>query len=519
MTHLKTILVTSTAMAVAAAAWADSNKAAIVQNGSGNAALIDQGAGTNNVAGTTATFTDYANIPLRQDGDNNDLSVKQSGDGNLVGYNGNSGNPAGYVQQLGDDNLATIEQTTDGNAVIRLSQKGDVVTGTGENVLTILQTGGNNNTLRTVLQQATGGVPDLANTAALIQDGTGNLINTVQQFGEDNSLAVQMTGDSNGTTALSGVADVANDATFIQRGLGNMINVDIAANNTGIGVEQRGNGNAVGTLDINGDNNEIGIAQGGPVNQSSQSGNNNLVAMGVIDGASNIIGIRQWNDDNMAVLNIIGASDDNIVSILQKDVFGTGGEAIVTIDGDANGGDFNTVAIMQQAWGFADVGIVGDQNNVHVTQFNAGEATLRIGGAAEGDINFLSVVQGLSSPASPNVVTASIFGDGNNQAGGFSAPVSLTAAVAATGYQTWDGLQPGELSQKGMGNVMSLTVGVDGVSQANDNLFAASQHGDFNTLTGTINGSMNQAVVAQTGNRNVAVFAQIGSGNSIGIVQ
>ena len=103
-------------------------------------------------------------------------------------------------------------------------------------------------------------------------------------------------------------------------------------------MEQRGNGNAVGTLDINGDNNEIGIAQGGPVNQSSQSGNNNLVAMGVIDGASNIIGIRQWNDDNMAVLNIIGASDDNIVSILQKDVFGTGGEAIVTaLDAIADG--------------------------------------------------------------------------------------------------------------------------------------------------------------------------------------
>ncbi|MDE4191488.1 hypothetical protein [Phaeobacter gallaeciensis] len=517
MTNLKTFLVASTAMALAGAAWADSNEAALDQNGSGNTALIDQSAGANNVAGTSATFTDYANQPLLQDGDNNDLTVDQSGDGNLVGYNGNSGSPAGYVEQLGDDNVADIEQTTDGNAVIRVSQEGDAGTGTDENILTILQTGGNNNTMRTVLQKATGGVPDLANTADLSQDGTGNLINTVQQFGEDNSVTVQMTGDGNGTTALSGVAAVANNATFIQRGLGNMINVDIDANNTGIGVEQRGDGNSVGTLDINGDNNEIGIAQGGPANQSGQSGNNNVVAMGVVDGASNIVGIRQWNDDNMATLNIIGASDDNIVDIIQEDAFGTGGEAIVNIEGSANGGDANDIYIEQQAWGFADVGIDGDRNDISIRQFNADQATVRIGGIPEGDDNVLSIVQGGSSPANPNVMNVSIFGDDNNLSGGFSGS-ALTAAVAATGYQTWNDLQPGALSQQGKGNTMTLTVG-DVLSEASGNLFAASQHGNDNTLTGVINGNYNQAVVAQMGNLNTAAFSQAGSGNNTGIIQ
>jgi len=254
----------------------------------------------------------------------------------------------------------------------------------------------------------------------------------------------------------------------------------------------------------------------------NQFGRDNTVSVGTIYGASNLVGITQDNADNLATVNLINDSDDNIVSIDQDDAFGSGGEATVRIEGDNNGGDRNMVDIYQQAAGWADVGIEGDDNDVSVSQFNWDEATVRIDGAntassQEGDDNVLSIVQGLSNGANPNTIDVSIFGDGNND-GSFSGGV-LVAAGKATGYQTFNDLQPGELSQKGQGNEMTLTVGLDGTSEGDDNLFAASQDGDFNILVGKIEGNDNQAVVGQTGDSNSVTFTQSGDANMASAIQ
>ncbi|MFP4045080.1 MAG: hypothetical protein ACLFTP_11030, partial [Rhodosalinus sp.] len=117
---------------------------------------------------------------------------------------------------------------------------------------------------------------------------------------------------------------------------------------------------------------------------------------------------------------------------------------------------------------------------------------------------------------SRNDMEVSIFGDDNNRdsfTGG-----ALVAAKAATGYQT--PLQPGELTQQGQNNSMTLTIGFDGgANESDDNLFAASQFGNSNELTGTIDGNYNQAVVVQTGNSQVASFSQTGTGNNAAITQ
>ena len=254
-----------------------------------------------------------------------------------------------------------------------------------------------------------------------------------------------------------------------------------------------------------------------------QEGDDNAVQLGRVFGASNVIGITQLNDDNVAAIDLIGSSDDNVIDIDQLDQFGTGGFASVSIEGTFNGGDANAVRIFQQAAGSATVGINGDRNDVNIDQFNDEVADISIAGAngGEGDNNRLRIQQanGGSFGSSANVIEVSIFGDDNNRTGGFSGDAAAAAGGYLSGPLSFGGLTPGELTQNGGGgNVMTLDVG-SASADADGNLFAMAQQGFRNEITGSIQGDANQAVVVQLGSDNVANFVQNGGGNVLGVVQ
>ncbi len=121
-----------------------------------------------------------------------------------------------------------------------------------------------------------------------------------------------------------------------------------------------------------------------------------------------------------------------------------------------------------------------------------------------GNDNKLTIGQFAPAGASePNRVEVRISGDRNGA--GPSSSLDPAPLIA--------GLPWGSLTQRGMGNSMSLSVG------GTQNLFAVTQSGAGNALLATIAGTGNRAAVSQTGTGNIAGLSQTGSGNSVSITQ
>lgn len=120
-----------------------------------------------------------------------------------------------------------------------------------------------------------------------------------------------------------------------------------------------------------------------------------------------------------------------------------------------------------------------------------------------GDGNRLQILQERTGGTGTNTIDVTIAGDGN---GG-----PLGSSFTGPGWQS--GLQPGNLTQIGFDNAMTISV------EGSHNLFAFSQSGNDNMLTASIAGFGNQAAVVQQGMHNHAGFSQNGIGNMISITQ
>lgn len=120
-----------------------------------------------------------------------------------------------------------------------------------------------------------------------------------------------------------------------------------------------------------------------------------------------------------------------------------------------------------------------------------------------GNDNRLVIEQVAPLSGGSNSVKVAISGDRNGGPEG----------AVFSGVATRNGLTPGHILQRGMGNAVDIDV------RGSDNLFAVAQLGDYNTVRGMIVGTGNQSSISQTGNGNFVSFSQNGMGNMISVRQ
>ncbi|MEP9374466.1 hypothetical protein [Mesorhizobium sp. KR1-2] len=540
MSKLNLSLATAIALALLmGGAHADSNFANVKQNGSSNSGVVTQGLsshnGSHNKVGTEVGAA-------YQDGSNNDLDISQSGSSNEVGTTGKG------FDQSGNRNRATIIQSSNKNIVGEVQQIDLVKSGSAvRNTLTILQQGGDNNSIDSVRQTRTNGLltnnqagnsaiitqggiasgdrshivtlsqtgransatvtqsssnNDLAalrqngsqNKATLVQEvGNGNKVGTIDQDGAGNEASLSFTGAGNGVASfdpgqLSGFSAFGGLrlGNVRQTGLGNHINFVVTGDGTAFGFSQNGIGNSIYGL-INGDDNQIGVGQDGTANH-----------------ANVLVGLGDKND--IYIDQISGA-----VSF--------GNDADVRIAGDSN-----TVSSLQTSSALGrnvlKADIAGLQNELKANQSISGGGTNSANVLFKGNNNHLDITQAKSGFGSGNTLNVTLYGNYNNDAPGFSSPVLTHAVGLARSIAGGSSLSfgPGTIYQSGNGNTITLDVGT-ATTNSNGNLFAFVQSGNTNGIVGSINGMGNQAVVVQSGDGNFTNFSQIGNFNVVGVSQ
>lgn len=474
MTRFTKILMGATALSMmAGVAFAQSNEAYIEQgtstsSGRNNTAFIDQN-GVN--GGNSLGFNRAGSMsdPMLQDGRRNEIDIIQVGDldgaSNVVGTNENGASdytgPNAGVDQIGNGNELDVYQE---GRRIRLLE---------------VQQDGNQNSARTS------------------QDGNSNSISSINQSDNGNRAVVEQIGNTNtfGRSAFRAQAQVGQNGTgavqsgsdnvlvLIQEG-GNNITSVISQATTGAGNQARlvlrgdRNGNRDGNAGADGfvggfasgagfDSRFVipGVEQGAVF----QSGENTLDFR--ISGSDNLYGFTQTGTSN---IDGVARGNFNDISVGQ-----IGNNAVVL---DVFG-DFNNVGVNQQtnsstsAFATANVMIDGSNNNLGVSQGQSGNATSSLDVQITGDFN-------------------------NNNGAGFTGDAA----------DVFFSRTPGLIEQGGSNNEIALVV--DGDS----NLFSLRQASGSNSITGSIEGDFNQAVVSQSG-LDVANFSQNGNFNNIGIQQ
>ncbi|MDE4276369.1 hypothetical protein PXK58_19015 [Phaeobacter gallaeciensis] len=464
MTNLKTILVASTAMALAGAAWADNNEAWLDQIGSNHSAMINQAAGSNNKAGANGNSVTQSSLNTSL---GNTLTITQSGDDNDVGLGVILNRNSGFFQlnQSGQGSTATVSQTSNGNSIVTINQ----VARTGNfigNSLTVTQEVGDDNSIGAISQDRSGSTDGtvagrIGHTATILQSGSANEIGLARQgtqfdesaangmsleqtgadnyignaiqSGTSNSMTAVFTGNDNGadngkgTTSFgSGIATFADDAgvpqgDLTQIGDSNFIDMMVTADRTYFGIQQTGDRNRVDPITITGTRNELGILQ---------QGNYNLASVSDIATFGNNIGIRQVQDNNTATVS-----------------FGTG----------VLGG--NKFGILQDG------------------MWNTASVSISDGGA-----------NGIVPPY------ASLAG-----------PAGLVAGTA--------GFERGMIKQLGDLNAATITV------VGSENEFGTLQDGNDNFLSASMTGTLNVSAIAQVGSNNLSSTSQNGSNNNLGVSQ
>lgn len=489
MTRFTKVMMAATALSMmAGVAFAQSNEAITEQDGSGNDLRVNQiGSHPNNTG--TRNFAD-----VTQDGDDNNGELHQLGTDNVAGDSTN-----GNVLQSGDDNVFDIDQLSDFNRVGMVRQispsGGGSVAGPTQNTLTILQQSGDDNRIGTVIQNNNAPSANDINSATITQTGSDSRVTRLEQLGSDQSATVTQIGDGNRLNNLKQFGGTGNDITasfngddngepflggpsslvgvvrsdIIQEGNLNFVDLDVDGNDTAYGIDQFGDDNTVGTLDIDGDGNSIGVSQTSIIG----GGVGNTLAAGTIAGDENDIGVIQ-SGQNLATLNLRSTSSENEIYI---DQLGSN---------DAN------------------VDVTGGLNDVSVEQTSA-----QVGnGSAEADVtvvgmsNYLDVVQVQNGNAT-STIDVRITGDFNNNTG-----QSFTGDAGSVFFSR----APGLLEQLGSNNDATITV------EGDSNLFSIRQSSAGNSITASIDGNSNQMVIAQSGG-DTANVQQTGNFNNVGVSQ
>ncbi|MCK5931367.1 MAG: hypothetical protein KAG89_04270 [Fulvimarina manganoxydans] len=237
--------------------------------------------------------------------------------------------------------------------------------------------------------------------------------------------------------------------------------------------------------------------------------------------SANSIGRNNYAD--VDVLNVVGSSSkENVIKIIQQNdrIAATNdanhNDSIVRVEGDRNEvatkqsfnnnysyvrisgdtgvgeGDDNTVTVLQTGNNAqARTYIVGDENDVEITQNSNNEARVKIDGDGEGFSNTVEISQERTAfPGASNTAWVDIFGDENL--------VSI--------------------DQIGNGNLADIDIGLNGVESL-ENKFQVLQEGENNKAYGRVDGSLNNAYVQQFGSYNTAYVNQYGTDNTANVYQ
>lgn len=440
----KVLIASASLIALTASmAAADNNEAWLDQDGSANSALIQQ-TGSDAKAGENV-----AQRRVTQDGDNNTLTILQTGAGRVGTGSNFSLNNLG-VDQIGNRNNLAVTQNF-GSAVFEVQQNSTGATGpvgSTVNTATISQTGnmrvsrvrqtytgdgsvGTANSLSVVqtgsqFQQS--GIGDFngfnptfakqgawqtgeANTATVTQTGAGqvlwlldqngatnsfvltqgggngNRFQTAEQFGNDNTASFTFTGTSNGAGLLTGAAAAAGAAnrSLLQDGNNNQANMVVTGSNNQFGFRQVGDDNVATGITLLGSGNELGV---------NQEGNRNELLLGTVTGDSNNLGVDQFGDDNSATVSITGSFN--------------GGALLFSGNALTAAGSLSSGMIQQSGnSNIATLAVLGDSNAF--TLASIGDSNTIIGNV-NGSNNQVAVVQ----TGNMNTANFAQIGNGNN---------------------------------------------------------------------------------------------------------
>ncbi|QUJ77781.1 hypothetical protein KDD17_07515 [Sulfitobacter albidus] len=524
------VTVSSIAVLVAQTAAADENEAVLVQSGASNSAAIaqDQGGlneaaveqlGTANSVTVTQTGdrngaaplrgTDGLNRAMRQEGDNNTLSVDQSANRGRVGHLDDG------VDQIGDRNVAVISQTGNRARLGAVQQTGVAGAVSTQNSVDVLQGGGGGNFIRNVTQTNTD-ASGAENTMTVTQTGNRNIIGArpapagtgLLQDGSGNLMVIQQTGDDNGAGPLDGetgtfsgatTATGAEQASAEQIGTGNAFDYLAEGDRNLFGSVQIGTGNFT-IVTSTGDGNQAASVQIGDGNDTSilqaadpifgAGGNGNAAGASVV-GNNNTLEITQFNNNNSASDTVLGNRNQlftgqagngntsqndvsgrrNDVLIGQLGLFGSNASTL-TIDGNNARGNDNFVTLLQAGRNTSDIDIFGDRSDIDIVQTGTNTSSIVIAGGGEGDDNTVTVSQSNFGAFARNTSRLSITGDDN---------------VVA-------------LTQSGS-NLTELTI--NGQREGDNNTLNIDQSGgtsrSVNSITATINGDGNNTGLSFTG--------------------
>lgn len=513
---LKLALSTATALGLLmGSAVADNNTAIVVQKGNDNNALVtQQSSGNGNKVGDVGPYPRKA----EQDGDNNSLTVNQTGNINLIGL-GVDGN----LIQKGDRNVAAITQTNNGqytgNSVLTVRQTSHADSTATANELNIKQgeSGGHQRHLVSTIKQdsSASATTDSANknSVTIVQDYVGNgtyvnpsngytydnsgfytsnAIDTVEQTGSGNTLSITQLSEE-----VSGDSRRNNVGTVSQIGSHHTATVEQTGDrNSLLRLLQKDGGTNTATVKLDGNRNGTGTGASAfyapntlhTWTQQGFASGSRAAAVGITQAA-----VEQIGSTN--ALDYSATGDDNLFALKQD---GDGNQILATVSSSDNqlailqDGNGNLSNVVQSGGDGNDVGIssVGNYNTADVSQSGA------------------SNQNGVSQLGNSNVASISVTGDFNNS-NGFTLP-------PASGL----GLTAGLTEQIGNFNQVTLTV------SGNFNVFASRQNGigtslaDGNKITATQQGgNSNEAAVVQTGISNVASLVQNGSNNSLAVSQ
>lgn len=361
-------------------------------------------------------------------GATNKVVIEQRGGG--VG----AGNVLANLRQIGSGNVLDSLQTGEGNRIGEVPPAGSLPVGG------IVQLG-------------------VGNSGKLVQDGTENLIEYLQQYGNGNVAEVRLSGDRNAISQIFQNSESWADAAEGNR----VVNTISGEDNGGTGAGWIGELIQLPALAT------PGIAQA----TFNQIGDANDISLTILSGIGNKYGVTQVGDGN---------------------------DVHISIEGAAIGADphRNETAVFQQ----------GDLNYVsHTVTGSDNAGAIRM----EGDRNRLILTQrGMFG-----VARITINGDDNN--GETSA--LLGVALDLVGAITDATLKPGSIVQVGTGLSEAETNDISFDVAGTSNALAFYQNGHSNRLEGGMSGVGNALVVVQTGTGHTALVDQSGAGNALAVHQ
>ena len=482
------------------AAGADNLWLLLGQDGVSNTLMLDQYGYDNKVGTLFADEPEYAR-GVWQRGDLNKISVTQR-NSDAAGIN-----VLGSVQQSsgttlspnsGAFNSLSVLQTAEGDAsgvgahyIGRIVQQNTGAGDAARNAVYIVQRGGgagDGNILANLRQIGSGNTfgsiqsgtanrigevppPDgslpiggivqegTQNWAWLVQTGTGNLVEYVQQYGHENAARLRLSGDRNVVAQV-----FQNSESWGLLATGNRIVLTITGDdNGGSGAGWVGELIQLPALAT------PGIAQG----VFSQIGDENDIGLTILSGIENKYGVTQIGDGN---------------------------DAHISISGDIVGADAfrNETAVFQK-------GEVNYVSHVVIGSDNAGAIRM------EGDRNRIALVQ--RGTFSTSRITLS----GNDNNGSPSALFGVALDLASSIVDVT--LKPGAIIQVGTGlsDVDRNLVSYDVTGSAN--AMSVYQNGAANLLQGTTAGMGNALTTVQMGKGNTSLVSQSGAANALGVLQ